>query len=443
MTTHRHDTDAASLHHCNEAVLHQQIASLQAEVVRLRVLALHNTDYETKIDQLREANQNLILATFGAQDRQASAEADNHAKEEFLSMLAHELRNPLAPIVMANAMIGKLLKADPLLPKLHGIIERQTRHLKRLVEDLLDASRINSGKITLQRHPVALSEIIESAIETSQPVLSSRNQQLHLEIPQEPVMVDGDIVRLAQVFSNLLINAAKFSANEAAIHITINCQSDAVKIVVKDSGVGIAAEFQPFIFDLFKQGPNTLDRAQGGLGIGLSLVRAIVDMHDGSASVYSAGLGHGSEFTVVLPSCSESEPDQRPAQPFLIASGHARILLIEDNADANDTLTSLLRIEGYTVDSAFDGRTGMLMARAQPYDIVLCDIGLPTMDGYEIIATLRQSLTQLPCFIALSGYNQLQDRRRATAAGFDHFLAKPASIDVLLDLIASSMARQP
>ncbi|EGF30391.1 Putative Two-component hybrid sensor and regulator [Oxalobacteraceae bacterium IMCC9480] len=353
------------------------------------------------------------------------------------------MRNPLAPIVMANALIGKLLTAHPMLPKLHGIIDRQTRHLKRLVEDLLDASRINSGKITLQRHPVALSEIIESAVETSQPVLGSRNQHLQLEIPPEPIMLDGDTVRLAQVFSNLLINAAKFSANDAAIQITISRQTDAVKIVVKDSGVGIAAEFQPFIFDLFKQGPNTLDRAQGGLGIGLSLVRSIVGMHDGSASVYSAGLGHGSEFTVILPTCTKTAQVDHVIAPFIIAPGHGRILLIEDNADANDTLTSLLTVEGYTVDSAFDGHAGMLMARAQPYDIIICDIGLPTMDGYEIIATLRQSLTRMPSCIALSGYNQSQDRRRAIDAGFDHFLAKPASIDVLLDLIATSMARRP
>ncbi len=434
------NVDAMAMQQSDTSALHQQIAMLQAEITRLKAIVPDNQARDDKIEQLREANQNLLLATFGAQDLQASAEADNHAKEEFLSMLAHELRNPLAPIVMANALIGKLLSAHPMLPKLHGIIDRQSLHLKRLVEDLLDASRINSGKITLQREPVVLSEIIESAIETSQPVLTSRNQQLHLDMPPEKIMLDGDSIRLAQVFSNLLINAAKFSANDSVIEISIRNQAEAVKIIVKDNGAGIEAALQPFIFDLFKQGPKTLDRAQGGLGIGLSLVRSIVDMHGGSTSVHSAGLGLGSEFTVILPTCTAVVPTNPTTATLAPGACHGRILLIEDNVDANDMLTSLLTLEGYLVDSALDGHGGMLMACAQPYDIIICDIGLPTMDGYEIIASLRKVLARWPCFIALSGYNQTQDRQRAIDAGFDHFLAKPASIDVLLDLIASTMA---
>ncbi len=434
------NVDAAVMQRSDTSTLHQQIAILQAEITRLHTIVSDNDARDKKIEQLREANQNLLLATFGAQDLQASAEADNHAKEEFLSMLAHELRNPLAPIVMANALIGKLLDAHPMLPKLHGIIDRQSMHLKRLVEDLLDASRINSGKITLQREAVVLSEIIESAIETSQPALAVRNQQLHLDMPQEVIMLDGDAIRLAQVFSNLLINAAKFSANDSAIEIIISGQAESVKIIVRDSGAGIEPAFQPFIFDLFKQGPKTLDRAQGGLGIGLSLVRSIVEMHGGSTSVHSAGLGHGSEFTVILPTSGAALPINRATTTVLSIIRHGNILLIEDNVDANDTLMSLLTLEGYTVDSALDGHDGMLMACAKPYDIIICDIGLPTMDGYQIIATLRKVLARLPCFIALSGYNQTQDRHRALDAGFDHFLAKPASIDVLLDLIASVVA---
>ncbi|MFT5533680.1 MAG: signal transduction histidine kinase [Candidatus Paceibacteria bacterium] len=433
--------DETARHRSEMTNLRQQIASLEAEVIRLRSIASDGDAREDKIAQLREANQNLLLATFGAQDLQASAEADNHAKEEFLSMLAHELRNPLAPIVMANALIGKLLDAHPKLPKLHGIIDRQSLHLKRLVEDLLDASRINSGKITLQREPVMLSEVIESAIETSQPILASRNQQLHLSMSSEAIMLDGDAIRLAQVFSNLLINAAKFSANDTAIDVAVCDQEESVKIVISDSGVGIEAALQPFIFDLFKQGPKTLDRAQGGLGIGLSLVRSIVGMHGGSITVYSAGLGYGSEFTVILPTCQSAAP-VNPATASVTSAVHrGRILLIEDNVDASDTLSGLLTQEGYSVDSALDGHDGMLMACAQPYDLVICDIGLPTMDGYEVVTTLRKVLTRLPCFIALSGYNQIHDQRRAIDAGFDHFVAKPASINALLDLIFSAIAR--
>ncbi|MEB0136319.1 hybrid sensor histidine kinase/response regulator [Actimicrobium sp. CCC2.4] len=434
-------SDATAVLQAETAALREQVMSLQAEIRHLRTVVSQNESRDENMVQLREANENLVLATFGAQDLQASAEADNHAKEEFLSMLAHELRNPLAPIVMANALIGKLLSAHPMLPRLHGIIDRQARHLKRLVEDLLDASRINSGRITLQRRPVALSEIIDSAIETSQPVFSSRNQKLHLAMTTEAITLDGDAVRLAQVFSNLLINAAKFSAIDAAIHVVVSSHAETVKIVVRDTGVGIAAAFQPFIFDLFKQGPNTLDRAQGGLGIGLSLVRSIVGMHDGSVSVYSAGLGHGSVFTVILPTCAGSLPADSITTPVSARAGRSRILLMEDNADANDTLTRLLTLEGYTVDSALDGRDGMLMATATPYDILICDIGLPTMNGYEVIATLRASLKTMPFIIALSGYDQAHDRQRAVDAGFDHFLVKPASIDVLLDLISSASAR--
>ena len=441
MKPHHNASDADAVLRAETAVLREQVMCLQSEIRHLRKVVTYNESRDEKIVQLREANENLVLATFGAQDLQASAEAENHAKEEFLSMLAHELRNPLAPIMMANALIGKLLAAHTMLPRLHGIIDRQARHLKRLVEDLLDAARINSGRITLQRRPVALSEIIESAIETSQPLLTSRNQQLHLSIPAEVIILDGDAVRLAQVFSNLLINAAKFSANDAAIHVIVSSHAETVKIVVRDNGVGIAAAFQPFIFDLFKQGPNTLDRAQGGLGIGLSLVRSIVDMHDGSASVYSAGPGRGSEFTVILPTCEGSLPPDSLTAPVSARPGRSRILLMEDNSDANDTLTSLLALEGYIVDSALDGREGMLMATATPYDILICDIGLPTMNGYEVIATLRASLTTMPLSIALSGYNQANDQQRAIDAGFDHFLTKPAAIDVLLDLISSAPSR--
>ena len=205
-THSNHDVGATATHLADASVLRQQIASLQAEVTHLRGLVSDNEACDKKIEQLREANQNLILATFGAQDLQASAEADNHAKEEFLSMLAHELRNPLAPIVMANALIGKLLAAHPMLPKLHGIIDRQSLHLKRLVEDLLDASRINSGKITLQHEPVALSEIIDSAIETSQPALASRNQTLQLDMPSEVIMLDGDARQRTETSVNSVNN---------------------------------------------------------------------------------------------------------------------------------------------------------------------------------------------------------------------------------------------
>ncbi|WP_344762205.1 hybrid sensor histidine kinase/response regulator [Actimicrobium antarcticum] len=378
------------------------------------------------------------MATFGAQDLQATAEAEIKAKKEFLSMLAHELRNPLAPIMTANGLLEKLAIAHPMLPKLHDVIDRQTRHLKRLVEDLLDASRISSGKITLRRNQFLLSDIIESAIETSQPLLTQRKQKLVLTIPTEPIVIDGDSVRLAQVFSNLLINAAKFSDEGKDIRLDVDRQSDQIEICVADNGVGIALEFQPYVFDLFTQGKNTLDRTQGGLGIGLSLVRSLVEMHGGSTKVRSDGLGKGSKFFVTLPiSAPRLALANVPSLPTL-PKPPLRLLIIEDNIDANDTLSTLLRLEGNTVDSALDGKTGIEMAQRQAYDVVLCDIGLPVTNGFEVVQQLKRLLNPPPRFIAVTGYNQPKDRLRASRAGFDHFLVKPIAIDALLKVMSSS-----
>jgi len=259
---------------------------------------------EALVVQLRDANQHLVLATFGAQDRQAEAELARHRQEEFLAMLAHELRNPLAPISMAADLLSKITTAHPTLPKLHGIISRQVNHMVRLVDDLLDASRVSTGNITLQKCSLQLAQVIDSAVETSQPFIDKRNQQLSIRCTDEPIMINGDLVRLSQIFSNLLINASKFTPTDEHIEISVQKFPDNVKISIKDNGVGIAPEVQPFIFDLFRQGPCSLDRSQGGLGIGLSLVRSLVQMHGGKVSVCSGGVGLGSEFIVELPICS-------------------------------------------------------------------------------------------------------------------------------------------
>jgi signal transduction histidine kinase len=260
----------------------QKVSDLLGQVAELREDAKIKDAREDLVLQLREANQNLVIATFGAQEMQATAEALNHRQEEFLSMLAHELRNPLAPIAMAAEFLGKITEAHPQLPSLQAIISRQVAHMTHLVDDLVDASRVRNGKITLQRRALLLSEIIECAVETSQPFIEKRHQQLSIDLPTDPLVIDGDLVRLTQVFSNLLVNATKFTPEHGHITVSALKLGDTVTVSVKDNGVGIAPEIQPFIFDLFTQGPRSLDRSQGGLGIGLTLVRTIVEMHGGT-----------------------------------------------------------------------------------------------------------------------------------------------------------------
>jgi signal transduction histidine kinase len=417
--------------------LRDKTADLLTRVGELDEVTQSKQVLEALVVQLREANQHLVLATFGAQDLQAKAESANHRQEEFLAMLAHELRNPLAPIATAADLLGKITTAHPMLPKLYGIISRQVGHMAHLVDDLLDASRVSTGNITLQRRSLQLAEIIDSAVETSQPFIEKRNQQLSINLPDEPIMINGDLIRLAQVFSNLLINATKFTPVDEHIHIAVEKLPNHVKISIKDNGVGIAPEIQPFIFDLFTQGPHSLDRSQGGLGIGLSLVRTVVQMHGGTVSVWSDGLGLGSEFIVELPLSTELIIDDKSELLNVDPVYGQRILLIEDNFSVNEILSKLLTMEGHTITSAFDGVSGLAMAQENIYDIIVCDIGLPGIDGYEVAKQLRlNTLKAMPLCIAISGYSQQKNRTSAERAGFDHYFVKPIAIAALAKLIS-------
>lgn len=422
----------------------QEMASLRATISQL--LATINTQAGAQdrseavsglVQQLQQANQHLVLAAFGAQDMQATAEAANLRQTEFLSMLAHELRNPMQPMAMANALLAELTELHPNIARIHGVFARQITHMVRLVDDLLDASRVSCGKITLQLAPVLLSDIIDEAVETSQPGFDRRYQQLQVRLPAAPMMIEGDLVRLAQVFSNLLINASKFTHEYGHIDIVARRLGDSVEVRVCDDGAGILPELQPFIFDLFTQGFRSLDRAQGGLGIGLSLVRTITQMHGGTTAVNSGGTGQGSTFIITLPlSNMAAHKDGASAQAPLVQA--CRILLIEDNVDANDVLTLLLKTEGHSVTSCFDGPSGLRAGLNQPFDVVLCDIGLPGMDGYQVVSALRAGLEgALPCFVATTGYSKTDQPERATEAGFDHYLVKPVSMIALSRIIAA------
>jgi CheY-like chemotaxis protein len=397
---------------------------------------------EELVPKLREANEQLVIASVRAAEMQDEALAANHRQNEFLSMLAHELRNPLAPIATAADVLEKLAFAHPDLPNIQRIIARQVGHMKRLLEDLLDVSRVTTGKITLVCKPVLLADIIRHAAEIAQPLIDSHRQSLTVDLPIQPVVIHGDAVRLAQVFSNLLINASKYSPESKPIAVVARTLADGrLAVSVKDTGVGIEPAMQPYIFDLFTQAPCTLDRSEGGLGIGLLMVRSLVQMHGGNVDVQSEGHGHGSTFTVVLPISGDVVSADLPA-PHPALAGSSRILIIEDNVDGNETLNYCLSAEGHTVHSAFDGPQGLTLAKGGHYDYIFCDIGLPEMDGYEVVRQIRlQCFEPRPCCIAMTGYDNQEYRDRAHAAGFDDFLVKPVSMNQLLDTVAANHLR--
>jgi signal transduction histidine kinase/ActR/RegA family two-component response regulator len=420
--------------------LRNRISGLLNEVAALREVSKNNETLSELVEQLREANQNLVLATVNEQTMREEAESANRRQNEFLAMLAHELRNPLASIGMAATLMEKLAGAHPDLPKLHRIIQRQTDQMARLLDDLLDAARVSSGKIILAREPVLLSDIVESAAETSAPYVNRRNQILTIEMPAEPLIVDGDRVRLAQVFSNLLVNAAKFTPDEGQIRLRAMRVDGAAVITVEDNGTGIAADVLPHIFNLFTQGPRSLARSEGGLGVGLTVVRSLVIMHAGTVEARSDGPGHGSVFTVTLP-LSQQQRAQSSLAARVPATRRCRVLLVEDNADASATLKALLEIEGHHVSCAFDGRSGLAMAMENEYEVIVSDLGLPGIDGFEMMKRLRDATPNIGLLtIAVTGYGQPEDRNKASDAGFDHCLIKPIDSNALLSLIAARTA---
>ncbi|QOY92865.1 response regulator [Massilia sp. UMI-21] len=437
-----------------EHALQQRIAVLEAELSHARVLAREHTRLEAQIEQLREANEHLVMATVSAQSLRDLAEATNRRQTEFLAMLAHELRNPLAPLSMSASLLQALAGSagaaaqgaqGAQLTQVAGVVRRQVDQMARLLDDLLDAARISSGKITLSVRPLLLAGALDQAVETVAPRIRERGQSLHVEFPAEPLTIEGDPVRLTQVFANLLGNASKYTGDGGCIHLRAWRADQEVVVEVRDNGAGIAPEMLPRIFDLFIQGPRSLARSEGGLGIGLNVVRNLVGMHGGVVSAESHGEGQGSSFTVRLPLSGGAAPvAEVPAGPST-AEDACRILLVEDNVDACDTLRALLELAGHDVAVAYDGRAGLEAAQTRHYDIVVCDIGLPGIDGLEIVRQLRRTQSAEPparrsFIIALSGYGQLEDRERALGAGFDRYLVKPAAPDILLDLVGQARA---
>ena len=359
-------------------------------------------------------------------------------KDHFIATLAHELRNPLAPIRNAVSVLRLKGGADPEMVWCQEVIDRQVGNMSRLLDDLLDASRISSGKLELKRERVALTEVVGSAVETARPLLDAARHELSVSLGDESVHVDGDALRLAQVFANLLTNAAKYTEPAGRIVISSVLAGPDVIVRVRDTGIGIAAEHLPRVFEMFGQVESALERSQGGLGIGLSLAQALVAMHDGEITVHSDGPGKGSEFTVRLPRSRSAAAVRTPVPaPLAAAAVPRRVLVVDDSRDGCDSLAALLRVSGYAVEVAYDGPAGLALAASWRPEVVLLDIGLPGMNGYEVCAALRAMPEGMSLVIlALTGWGAESDLLRAARAGFDAHFTKPVALEELLGVLA-------
>jgi len=392
--------------------------SNRPEMILLRIL--DDTERKRIEDELAEANRN---------------------KDEFLAMLAHELRNPLAPMRLAADTMRTIGSADSTVTFGAAVIDRQVAHLSRLVDDLLDVSRINRGMIEVQKKPIALSEVVGRAVEISRPLIEEREHHLAVVEAAEAIWVNGDLDRLAQVLSNLLNNAAKFTPKGGEITLSTQLQGTDAVVKVRDNGNGIAAGLLPRVFDLFVQADVPHGRGYGGMGIGLALARRLVELHGGSIEANSEGEGKGAEFVVRLPRCDEAPaepPGPKPAEAGPATSASYRVLVVDDNVDAAKMTQVFLQAEGHRVRCAFDGPSALGLAREFKPQLVLLDVAMPGMDGYEVLRRLRQQAgaTQ-PVVAVLTGYGSEQTRESMKQLGVDHYLVKPVASQTLLALIAS------
>lgn len=410
---------------------------LYAKISVFVALASKNEELKKQARQLSQRTTELtatnLRLTREIEERQ-SAERQNHAKDEFLAMLGHELRNPLSAISSAASLIGLPGVSAEGVARAKKIIQRQSQHLGRIVDDLLDLSRAMSGKILLNRAPLDLAALVAASLETYRATGRSADYQLVNDLDQG--WVDGDATRLEQITSNLIDNALKYTPAGGRIEVRTWTENDDVVLSVRDTGVGIAADLLPHVFDVFVQGSSTLDRSQGGLGIGLSLVRRLAELHGGAIAAESKGPGGGSTFTLRLPRI-EHQPVAAPAPAEPVSEhGMPSILLIEDNDDGREMMTMMLSCYGYEVHAAADGNEGVAAAASRQPDVALIDIGLPGIDGYEVARRLRADpATRAIRLIALTGYGLAEDLRRVLDAGFDRHLVKPVDIDQLAEVI--------
>jgi signal transduction histidine kinase len=391
-------------------------------------------------EALRESNQQLQRLS------EQLVEADRR-KDKFLAMLGHELRNPLAPLANCLHVLRHWRGDAATVERAREVMERQVRYLTRLVDDLLDVSRITRGKILLHSEPLDLAALVQYTVEDRRPALAAAALILLVELPDEPVWVSGDPTRLVQVLDNLLANAGKFTrpGGQVSVRLRPDPSGDRATLTVRDTGIGIEPAILPQVFDSFAQADRSLDRSQGGLGLGLSIVKGLVELHGGEVWARSEGLGRGSEFGFCLPLLARDEAtvareEEEPVRSFpaLVPTGREnpaplRILIVEDNRDAAGSLKELLELFGHEAHVAHSGQAGVEAAHRLQPDVVLCDLGLPGMDGYQVAAALRANpVTAHACLIAVTGYGQEEDQKRSREAGFDRHLVKPVDLEELL-----------
>lgn len=391
-----------------------------------------------------ESEHELLQYSAGLQRqmRDALAESDRR-KDEFLATLAHELRNPLAPVRNAIHILRARMPATPELQWARDVIDRQVTQMTRLIDDLMDVARISRGTIELRRERASLDEIIHTAVETSRPGIDAAGHDLVVRMPSEPIYLDADVVRLAQVFANLLNNAAKYTGSGGHISVSVAHEAEIVTVTVQDSGIGIPADMLARVFEPFTQLDRSLDRSKGGLGIGLALAKRLVEMHGGSIEAHSPGSGEGSRFVVRLPVSTEQSTAQRedftPPSP---ARGGKRVLVADDNYDSATSLGILLNDAGYDVRTAGDGSQALETAAHFLPDIILLDIGMPRLNGYEVARHIRsQPWGRATFLVALTGWGGAEHRRQTAEAGFDHHLTKPVDPGGLTRLLATLPTR--
>ncbi len=359
--------------------------------------------------------------------RQAEELADaNRRKDEFLAMLSHELRNPLAP-VLNSVQVLRQAPHDAILVEFAGsVVERQVLHLARLIDDLLDVTRLTHGKVRLRKERIDLLPLVQKAVESIQPLMRERGHEFGIRVPGHSIWIEADPVRLDQVLVNLLKNAAEFTEPAGWVELAVEEDGRDVVIRVRDDGMGIAPELLPRVFDLFAQADTSLDRSGGGLGIGLTMVKSLVTLHGGTIDVHSEGKGRGSEFVVRMPASSGPPEAAQAPTPSESVPGPLRILVVDDNVDTASSLAILLQLHGHMVQTAHDGASALEASRSQSFDVILLDIGLPEIDGHEVARRIRKRPgNDRPFLVGISGYGFDADHRRARDAGFDLYLVKP------------------
>ncbi|WP_340121086.1 hybrid sensor histidine kinase/response regulator [Methylobacter svalbardensis] len=415
---------------------------------RLEDLVARRTEQlEVQNAILNSANANLDKALCERKQAEQMLRDADQRKNVFLAMLGHELRNPLTPISNVAQLMRSQPLDEPTLAWACEVLNRNVTHISQLVDDLLDVSRITRGLVKIQRKLVELAQLLKDSAESVQTLTQTKHQTFNLELPTQPIYLEGDPVRLTQVFTNLFNNAAKYTGEGGRIDLSVSVDDLSVVVRVQDNGMGIEPQLLPHIFDLFIQGERGLDRSEGGLGLGLTLVKKLVELHDGQITAYSSGANQGSEFVVQLPRLVEATVQMEPMIPQALyreTDMRLRVLLIDDNPDVVDSLALWFETLGHQVEIAYHGTQGISTAQSFEPDIILLDIGLPDMDGYQVARKLReQPSTQRMWIIALSGYDQKKDSLGAESSGFDHYLMKPTNLSKLQELITEFQRIKP